>query len=55
MHYYLGMPLPEAADALGIPLGTAKSRLHRSLGVLRSTVGAGAAPESALVTEGRLA
>jgi RNA polymerase sigma-70 factor (ECF subfamily) len=55
MHYYLGMPLPEAADALGIPLGTAKSRLHRSLGVLRSTLGVGAAPESALVTEGRLA
>ena len=55
MHYYLGMPLPEAARVLGIPLGTAKSRLHRSLGVLRSTVGVGAAPESALVTEGRLA
>jgi RNA polymerase sigma-70 factor (ECF subfamily) len=55
MHYYLGMPLPDAAAALGIPLGTAKSRLHRSLGVLRSTVGVGAAPDSALVTEGRLA
>ena len=55
MHYYLGMPLPEAAGVLGIPLGTAKSRLHRSLGVLRSTVGVGAAPESAMVTEGRLA
>ena len=35
LHYYLGMPLPEAAAALGIPLGTAKSRLHRSLSAMR--------------------
>jgi RNA polymerase sigma factor (sigma-70 family) len=34
-HYFLGMPLPEAAAALGIPLGTAKSRLHRSLSAMR--------------------
>jgi RNA polymerase sigma-70 factor, ECF subfamily len=53
MHYYLGMPLPDVADVLRIPLGTAKSRLHRSLGVLRTTVGIGAETESALVTEGR--
>ena len=31
MHYYLGMPLPDVASALGIPIGTAKSRHHRSL------------------------
>ncbi len=35
LHYYLGMPLPEAASVLGIPLGTAKSRLHRSLSAMR--------------------
>ena len=35
LHYFLGMPLPEAASVLGIPLGTAKSRLHRSLGLMR--------------------
>ena len=35
MHYFLGMPLPEVAQAVGIPLGTAKSRLHRSLGLMR--------------------
>ena len=35
LHYFLGMPLPEAAAALGIPLGTAKSRLHRSLAAMR--------------------
>ena len=38
LHYYLGMPLPDVASELGIPLGTAKSRLHRSLGVLRATL-----------------
>jgi RNA polymerase sigma-70 factor (ECF subfamily) len=38
MHYFLGMPLPEVARSLGIPLGTAKSRLHRSLGVMRVAI-----------------
>jgi len=38
MHYYLGMPLPEVANALGIPLGTAKSRLHRAVENMRSDV-----------------
>jgi RNA polymerase sigma-70 factor (ECF subfamily) len=38
MHVYLGMPLPDVADALGIPLGTAKSRLHRSLSALRASL-----------------
>jgi RNA polymerase sigma-70 factor, ECF subfamily len=35
MHYLLGMPLPEVAAALGIPLGTAKSRLHYALDAMR--------------------
>jgi RNA polymerase sigma-70 factor, ECF subfamily len=39
LHYFLGMPLPEASAILGIPLGTAKSRLHRSLGLMRSAIG----------------
>ena len=38
LHFYLGMPLPDVAAELRIPLGTAKSRLHRSLGVMRSTI-----------------
>ncbi len=38
LHYYLGMPLPEAAAAIGIPVGTAKSRLHRSLGLMRLSI-----------------
>jgi RNA polymerase sigma-70 factor (ECF subfamily) len=55
LHYYLGMPLPDVADVLGIPLGTAKSRLHRSLGVLRTTVEAGGDVEPAAVQEGQFA
>ena len=35
LHAYLGMPLPEAAETLGIPLGTAKSRLSRALASMR--------------------
>lgn len=39
LHYYLGMPLPEAAATLGITLGAAKSRLHRAVESLRRTFG----------------
>jgi RNA polymerase sigma-70 factor, ECF subfamily len=41
LRYYLDLSLPDAADALGIPLGTAKSRLHRSLMAVRSSVAGG--------------
>lgn len=40
LHYYLDLPLPEVAATLGVPLGTAKSRLHRGLAVLRRALGA---------------
>ena len=39
LHYYLGMPLPEAAASLGITLSSAKSRLHRSMLSLRAVFG----------------
>jgi len=38
LHYLLGMPLPEVASSLGIPLGTAKSRLHYALAAMRISV-----------------
>jgi len=40
LHYYVGLPVPEVADALGIPVGTAKSRLHRATRALRSALDA---------------
>ena len=39
LHYFLGMPLPEVAAILRVPLGTAKSRLHRSLAAMRLAIG----------------
>jgi len=38
LHYLLGLPVPEVALVLGIPTGTAKSRLHYSLATMRSVV-----------------
>jgi RNA polymerase sigma-70 factor (ECF subfamily) len=35
LHYFVGLPLPEVASTLGIPVGTVKSRLHRALGDMR--------------------
>jgi RNA polymerase sigma-70 factor (ECF subfamily) len=40
LHYYLGMSLPDVATTLGIPVGTAKSRHHRSLAAMRDTIDA---------------
>ena len=42
LHHYLDLPLPQVADTLGIPLGTAKSRLHRGIQLMRSALGADA-------------
>ena len=49
LHYYLGMPLPDVAAALHVPIGTVKSRLHRSLGVMRTTITSG---DAATTTSG---
>jgi len=42
MHHYLGLPLVEIAETLGIPAGTARSRLHNATRLLRSLVAASA-------------
>jgi RNA polymerase sigma-70 factor (ECF subfamily) len=38
MRYYLDLSLQETADSLGLPLGTVKSRLHRTTQQLRATL-----------------
>ena len=53
LHYLLGMPLPEVAASLGVPLGTAKSRLHYALRAMR--VIATGADEPSAVVGGQLA
>lgn len=42
MHYYLDLPLAEVADALALPVGTAKSRLFRARETLRAALEADA-------------
>jgi len=52
LHHYVGLPLVEVAELLGIPAGTARSRLHYATAGLRSALTAAAEP---LAREGRLA
>ena len=52
LHHYLDLPLPEVAATLGIPLGTAKSRLHRGLRQMRAALDADARP-GPHISEGR--
>jgi RNA polymerase sigma-70 factor (ECF subfamily) len=40
LHYYLDLPLAEAADMMGMPLGTMKSRLNRATSALRAALDA---------------
>ena len=39
LHFYLDLPLTQAAAVLDVPAGTAKSRLHRGLEALRTSLG----------------
>ena len=52
LHFYLDLPLTDAADILDIPAGTAKSRLHRGLATLRAAMAA-ERPELHVVGERR--
>lgn len=52
LHFYLGLPLTDVADVLAVPEGTARSRLHYALRILRGALDAAARP---LPIEGRIA
>src|SRR4029450_502789 len=52
LHYYLDLTMPDVAASLGIPLGTAKSRLNRAIGLMRAALDA-EARDAAAFTEGR--
>jgi RNA polymerase sigma-70 factor (ECF subfamily) len=44
LHHYLDLPLDRVADILGIPVGTAHSRLHYAMRGLRAALDADARP-----------
>ena len=44
LHFYLDLPLTEAASVLDIPVGTAKSRLHYATEAMREALEADARP-----------
>ena len=44
LHHYLDMPLETVADVLGVPIGTAKSRLLHAMRGLRAALDADARP-----------
>jgi RNA polymerase sigma-70 factor (ECF subfamily) len=41
-HHYVGLPLAEVAERVGVPLGTVKSRLHHATEAMRASVEADA-------------
>jgi RNA polymerase sigma-70 factor (ECF subfamily) len=53
--YYVGLSPTDAADALDIPVGTAKSRLHYAIEALRAAVEADDRASTGALQEGRLA
>jgi RNA polymerase sigma-70 factor (ECF subfamily) len=54
LRYYFDLEVPDIAATLRIPVGTAKSRLHRSMALMRSTV-ADIDPDRAPVAKGQYA
>jgi RNA polymerase sigma-70 factor (ECF subfamily) len=52
LHYYVGLPVPALAETLGIPLGTAQSRLGRALAAMRRAMADDiAAPFASITSE----
>ena len=45
-HHYLGLPLPEVAERIGIPVGTVKSRMYHAKRALQASLEADARASS---------
>jgi len=52
LHYYAGLPLTDVGQALGLPVGTVKSRLHRALEEMRGRMPGEPAPTLAPAPQG---
>jgi RNA polymerase sigma-70 factor (ECF subfamily) len=52
LHHHVGLPLVDIAETLGVPAGTARSRLHYATRALRAAIEDDAQPA---LPEGRLA
>jgi RNA polymerase sigma-70 factor (ECF subfamily) len=55
LHFYVGLSPTETADALQIPIGTAKSRLHYAIEALRAAIAAEERSAVGALQEGRTA
>jgi RNA polymerase sigma-70 factor (ECF subfamily) len=55
LHYYVGLPVPALAETLGIPLGTAQSRLGRALAAMRLALASDGEPQPARLPREQIA
>jgi RNA polymerase sigma-70 factor, ECF subfamily len=55
LSFYIGLTPTEAAEALDIPVGTAKSRLHYAIEALRAAIAADERSSNGALREGRTA
>jgi len=51
VHHYLGLTYDEAAEVLGVPAGTVKSRLNRATAAMRAELDAEARSRDRMATE----
>ena len=55
VHYFLGLPLSQTAETLGLRVGTVKSRLHRALQAMRADIELGSGSETVELPRGQYA
>jgi RNA polymerase sigma-70 factor (ECF subfamily) len=51
LRFYLGLTVPEVADALGVPVGTAKSKIHYAVEAMRAGLEADERPPTVTAPE----